>query len=146
MELYTLEDLEMKDSNLERGASVVSLLVAVCIASIAFVAYYKVMFHFQQSEQPRIEKIKLEQSLINWSEQLHYEVSISSDPIESVDDLINYLEYFQSVEVDYEDGTYTWEIEDSTWSLSPIEGTWLSVSLQKDDVRESLYWSYHVGQ
>lgn len=132
--------------NKQSGASVVSLLVAVCIASIAFVAYYKVMFHFQKSEQPRIEKIELEQSLINWSEQLHYEVSQSSSSIESVDDVLNYLEYFQSVEVDYHDEMYTWEIEEQSWSLSVIEGSWLRVRVQKGEIIEELYWSFYVSK
>lgn len=124
----------------QRGASVISLLVAVCIASIAYVAYYKVMFHFQKSEQPRMEKIQLQQTLVSELEELQYQLHLNQlDPLVWMvyKDELGFFEERESEESD-EGMVIAWSIGDQYLELSQIVDQWYRLRA-KAHVEDSSY-------
>jgi hypothetical protein len=116
----------------QKGASAISLLVAVSIVSIAFVAYYKVMWHIQKAEHPQLEKVRIQQKLITYSEILQFQIAEKINEAEELrwEELL----FFETLEYEYTaDGIKWFEVGKAkqiyTWELIQLESPWVRLKV-----------------
>ena len=137
--------------NSQSGTSSISLLIAVCIVSIAFVAYYKVMFYVQQNDAPAFEKIELQQKLVFASETLQHQLQGFEAETDLTLELSN-LPYFQDLDTEYSEDGVTWVEDERQWVLEIKESSWVYLGVLDSlgaDVERSQYrvfWSTHAIQ
>ena len=133
--------------------NMVSILIAVVIGSISYVAFYQTMGSFQTSQNRPAEIVDIEWDLRNTHEQFLWEIHQAeidgtlNSPIMSSQDLINSIEYFKiNISVPNYDGSlHLWATDFYEYSLKDLSLGWFELKVSNPKgISKVLIWKAQI--